>query len=482
MESIRTKKLGLVLAGGGALGAYQFGCLLAIKEAGITFHAVAGTSVGALNAALWSFDRMDEGETLWNSITYEKVYPPKSKLFRNLPPRIYHVLLMLQVVLSLLAGTLKRKPFMPDLEQTRVYFALFNSSAFALGIALIAKLGLDVQVFSLTMLSVVLTTFLYSLILQNTSGGESTGMVVFYSGLLVLGGFIQLVIADDIGNTALAVFGMYAIGSFIYSADSIAFLDSSPLGRTVSEIIGSNGARQSTYVTSAVCRDIFDPKTCRFDRQIPSIGPMGVDLSKAPAPYRPKTEKHWIPQFTDLKELSTIDQVSESLLASAALPFGIVDPVLQENEKLVDGGVVANEPIHPILQHEVDEIWLIHVRPTDTEEIKEELSASIARSSRNSLLAALEIPSEVNCVRSDLHAEIEKDEKYAAFQSVPDLDVLRPDLANLKVLAPTGDLGSFLNGVLKFEGAYCEQLIAEGKRDAETFIAEISAKDLRCCG
>lgn len=51
----------LVLAGGGAKGAYAFGCLRAFRRCGIRFDAVTGTSVGALNALIWSAGAFREG-------------------------------------------------------------------------------------------------------------------------------------------------------------------------------------------------------------------------------------------------------------------------------------------------------------------------------------------------------------------------------------------------------------------------------------
>jgi predicted acylesterase/phospholipase RssA len=53
--------------GGGAKGAWQFGALEALDEAGIKFDYVAGTSVGALNGALWAAGRLDLGRELWRS-------------------------------------------------------------------------------------------------------------------------------------------------------------------------------------------------------------------------------------------------------------------------------------------------------------------------------------------------------------------------------------------------------------------------------
>jgi NTE family protein len=61
-------KRGLVLSGGGARGAYQVGCFKAFKELGLDFPIVAGTSVGALNGALYCLDDLARTEQIWTSI------------------------------------------------------------------------------------------------------------------------------------------------------------------------------------------------------------------------------------------------------------------------------------------------------------------------------------------------------------------------------------------------------------------------------
>ena len=47
-------KVGLVLSGGGALGAYQVGMMRALCEEGVEVHAISGASIGALNGAILS--------------------------------------------------------------------------------------------------------------------------------------------------------------------------------------------------------------------------------------------------------------------------------------------------------------------------------------------------------------------------------------------------------------------------------------------
>ncbi|HVK99411.1 MAG TPA: patatin-like phospholipase family protein [Dongiaceae bacterium] len=47
-------KRGLVLSGGAALGAYQAGVLLALREAGLEFDVISATSIGTINALAWN--------------------------------------------------------------------------------------------------------------------------------------------------------------------------------------------------------------------------------------------------------------------------------------------------------------------------------------------------------------------------------------------------------------------------------------------
>lgn len=53
------KKIGFVLEGGGVRGAYQCGALKAMEECGIRPSVITGTSIGALNGALFALGKMD---------------------------------------------------------------------------------------------------------------------------------------------------------------------------------------------------------------------------------------------------------------------------------------------------------------------------------------------------------------------------------------------------------------------------------------
>ncbi len=66
-------KRALVLAGGGSRGAYQIGVWKALRELGIGFDIVTGSSVGALNGALMVQGDFDAGLELWENISSRDV-------------------------------------------------------------------------------------------------------------------------------------------------------------------------------------------------------------------------------------------------------------------------------------------------------------------------------------------------------------------------------------------------------------------------
>ena len=70
-------KVGLVLSGGGGKGAYEIGVWKAIKELNIDKYikVVSGTSIGAINAALFAQDDFEEAKKMWKEVTIEKLLP-----------------------------------------------------------------------------------------------------------------------------------------------------------------------------------------------------------------------------------------------------------------------------------------------------------------------------------------------------------------------------------------------------------------------
>ncbi len=73
------KGIGLVLAGGGGKGSYEIGVWKYLHEIGLDQYvrAVSGTSVGALNAALFVGGSYELAERLWLTINRDKILTPR---------------------------------------------------------------------------------------------------------------------------------------------------------------------------------------------------------------------------------------------------------------------------------------------------------------------------------------------------------------------------------------------------------------------
>ncbi|SUY45589.1 phospholipase, patatin family [Clostridium putrefaciens] len=80
-------KIGVVFAGGGGKGSYQVGVWKALKELEIDKYidGVSGTSIGALNGAMFLQNRYESAENVWLNISQEKMLPVDKRLIlRNL--------------------------------------------------------------------------------------------------------------------------------------------------------------------------------------------------------------------------------------------------------------------------------------------------------------------------------------------------------------------------------------------------------------
>jgi len=71
----------LVLSGGGAKGAWEAGAAVALIEHGVPVRLVAGSSAGALTAAMLADGRLDRLQTLWRSLSREQVYALRPGVF-----------------------------------------------------------------------------------------------------------------------------------------------------------------------------------------------------------------------------------------------------------------------------------------------------------------------------------------------------------------------------------------------------------------
>ena len=80
MGGLLLNGIGLVFAGGGGKGAYQIGVWKYLREVGLdkSVCAVSGTSVGALNAALFVTGDLERADKIWRNMKPELILSPAS--------------------------------------------------------------------------------------------------------------------------------------------------------------------------------------------------------------------------------------------------------------------------------------------------------------------------------------------------------------------------------------------------------------------
>ena len=73
-SDLAEKRIGVVLCGGGAKGAYHIGCWKALRAAGLDrVRAISGSSVGAINAVFIASGRLDAAEHTWRTLRVRDV-------------------------------------------------------------------------------------------------------------------------------------------------------------------------------------------------------------------------------------------------------------------------------------------------------------------------------------------------------------------------------------------------------------------------
>lgn len=74
------EKIGLVLEGGAAKGAYHIGAYEALEELGIEIDGIAGTSIGSINGAFLVADKLNLARSFWRNVDYRFFYGIDDKL------------------------------------------------------------------------------------------------------------------------------------------------------------------------------------------------------------------------------------------------------------------------------------------------------------------------------------------------------------------------------------------------------------------
>lgn len=441
-------RIGLVLGGGGAKGAYQIGCWKALRESGITrFDAIAGTSVGALNAVLVAQDDYAKAETIWHDMSFGRVLRWR-----------WHAVLALAIRIALCP----------------VYLGKLVFPARAIPVALwraVREARMNFRRDGDPRHWLVAALHYYRDVLATPRATDIISHIVTATIVLLLGASLWWMLAAPLLTLValILVAPLFAFLLVVYSAQAVQALNllatrfvlatNEPLYQLLLQCVdvarlGSSSA--PLFVTLASLREVthrHSVNTAAVAATVPPPHParstswwkthvtgdghsldFGTDL-RGSTRLLSRSSVEYVPSHFDVRREEPA-RIHEMILQSAGLPE--IFPAREfDGQVYVDGGIVDNEPVAALV--ECDSLSLILVLPLDATKdeaaVREDLAANLRRLGRSPPAAP----------------------------------------PRLLVLTPSRRLGNFLTGTLGFRASRCRALMRLGHCDTIRKLAQCAA-------
>jgi predicted acylesterase/phospholipase RssA len=509
---------GLILPGGGAKGAFQFGCLEAFAAAGedpdTAFDIVCGTSVGALNGTLWGLAALEEGASIWAELSFANVFPPKNPYRGPFASTYHRVRGALHVAWSLVIHRIRQGQFRgSDLGYTKaVIWVLAVLTALPPFAALIAATlmfpdsralrwagpsrrvlfivgaGVDMvllfrwlqgRMFTATSVemmgtrNMVLKTMERSLtwplsikvVSAFFTPGDNPVVVWAALGIMVLGHVPIQNLNRDLRRTL--------------KGDAPTYLTKAPLEATIEKIVQGRTPRCRTFCTVAEPSEVMGLEIAAMFEEMLVRLPPGQTEADAAARAQARTfaatantadipREFHIARYTELTA-ENAKTWGDVVVASASLPFGIVESEKLGDRDCVDGGVADNIPFYPAIALGADDLTVIYLdRFPDRHAAFERALGDINRAFQIFLTRGIAMVT--RALREEMTPEpgqVGLDALDPAFvQRMTDGCTFR-----LRVIYPERHLGGFLNGVLNFDQKYASELRILGQAEATRHLA-----------
>jgi predicted acylesterase/phospholipase RssA len=448
-------RIGLVLEGGGAKGAFSHGFVAACAEANIKFAAVSGTSVGGLNAWIVASEQYQMGDDLWPQLTFEKVYSPRVMPWKGIASLLFVLYAFAYWSRGLSPLPEKSSPY------NHLLIALFRTLVFGPLIAFYCVLlGISSWLMS-GLLLVTLALCLHPLtefpkarrnIGPALVDEQLTGMVDQIKLVLVLTYLVSVGLAlwrlftGSVGTFDLIVLGyaLLAIAATILS--SVANLADTPLAATIQDFLRARPTIPC-FVTTAVQAERYEPGN-------PKIITRSGDVTDG-IEFTVGARTMFIPHHHNLSALSDEDRAI-LLRATAALPFGLVSAISYGGERHVDGGMADNLPIFPLLALGLDRIVVVRLSPCNK---TQEERCLVAEQMTRRVAEIIELPEKVPAVGwASTEGRLRR-----MLPSRPACQEQAIKFPELHVVCPNDSLGKLL------DFTRCEAKIEMGRAEAALF-------------
>jgi hypothetical protein len=458
---------GLVLQGGGAKGAWQFGVLQAFADHGLQFDVIAGTSVGSLNGAIWSSGRMDIGEEMWSSMRLARVFSwrmwllplvglqiicrPFYAIVQGYAPAGSRAGRMLYTLAAIVMALPPISAFWASLSALNIH----DPDALFIGVT--KQQWIIAGSVALTLLWIV-----WFARAEAASRRAEFWQIGVFAWIMVVGSFTaDLLISKApcgplcdltiwVGAIPLVLLG----AAWCLRASNVSILAPRPLEATIRGVL-SNPLRVPLFATTAIeTGSYFDPDHLEYSA-VPDH--RGETMFYSPVP-----RAALVAIYARVDMLGP-DAACEALLASSALPLGIAPARFDRDwTRSVDGGVVDNTPWFPLV-----EVSLRRARDRSLQTGREMgRRDSNTWQVRDRLKRVLQLRFVARNALSDESVE------SSPPRSLPLRQPAR--WPKVVVIAPKRPLGSFVTGTMNFSTRTCRRRLADGYAAGTNFLPALN--------
>jgi hypothetical protein len=308
---------GLVLAGGGAKGAYQIGVLKALLDNDIKIGAISGSSIGALNATLMLAGDWRKANDFWLGLS-------TLRMVRISPLFLFSFILnVIHAVLGYILHGARSEPPTPAI--------------------------LDRSTRLVTPLLVVATIIIMTFALGPLNGDWIVTSIVIFG----LAGPLYGILADLLN---LSIVSQRPLEQILDAIDWTRVTTSeTPIHVTIARWAYSYRhpgiARLATVPENPKEAERYDPGFVKF-----------IERTRWLAKFR----RELVPFYPLLND-KTAQQAKALVLASMAFPAGVFRRVKIGKFRYMDGGACDNTPIYPLLAYDCVNLFVTHLRPVPSE-------------------------------------------------------------------------------------------------------------------
>jgi predicted acylesterase/phospholipase RssA len=424
LDILRKNCPALVLSGGGGKGAYEVGCIRALYRCGVrNFSAIAGTSVGALNASLIAQRDIRTLVRIWRNIRYQDVM------------KAHPVGFLIAVLMRLFLAPMFVLRSVPSFWEGVTTYGSYKKSGFHLVIAIIEAIH---RVVRRLFLPILLVTGALYLLANHVTILRAVRSRLLQIGIMPIAALFLLVL----GVSILGWWRLFEIHNTI--ADRFALFSNEPLQKLVGRSLVPSKIRLApfpTYVTLTALKWMAEPPTkSRKWGLVHSF--LNYQLG-------------YVPVYRDLRQLSD-EGMHQHIIQSAALPE-VFPRKAVSGLPVVDGGVADNTPIMPVTDAESLIVVYLQTVKSPQEQLKSEIERISKAPGSSGIGSGPDLRLLGPWFQEIMKAERDKRGEHD--------ETDKPVMIPLLMIAPSRNLGGLLSGTMNFSACKARRLMLLGYWD-----------------